>query len=410
MLRFSVSTKTDIDLNSLTIALLNYIISQQKKCGFFVRVEDSDKEQEDESKIQDDLNVLKKFAINTDATVNQSSNLNIYAQLATNLIKTKKAFACFCEEDAKECTQNCKELEQVDIEANVNSGKKYSIRAIKPNKNIKIKDTIVGNVEAKAESIGNVLILKQNGLPSRCFATAVDDMSASITAIVDSQDNLSQTLKQNYLQTLLDYNVDIEYVHIPAISNLNDISLKLLLQEGYLPDTIINYLLAITTKKELELFYLPDAIEWLDVSNISNEPAKFNIDDLKELNRKHLKSINSLALSKIFGFADADIGELLKLYLDNASTIKELDNYIIATFAPKECTKELQELTECIKNAPYIDDYNNFVEYLIENTSINEKEIEEALRVLLTGTKSAINLELVYKYINPYIQEIAKCR
>ena len=410
MLRYSISPNANIDLNSLTVALLNYIISQQKKCGFFVRVEDSDKEQVDESKIQDDINVLKKFAIKTEAVVNQSSNLNIYAQLATNLIKEGKAFACFCDKDAHECSQNCQELEQTDIEAKVNSAKKYSVRIVKPNKNIAFNDIVLGKVKATPKQIGNILILKQSGLPSNDFTTAVDDMSASIDTIIDLEENVNSTLKQIYIQKLLNYNCNIEYAHLPKITNLDTISLKWLLQEGFLPDAIINYLLTLISGEDRGIFYLPDAIEWLKLLNISKEPKTFDLEKLKELNREHLQNIDSLTLSKIFGFADSDIGELLKLYLKDASTIKELDKHIIATFAPKPCTSEIKEVVQVIKNAPFIESYNEFVEYIANNSTLDISSTVSALRVLLTGSDKSPDLELIYRYINPYILEVAKCR
>ena len=410
MLRYSISPKSDIDLNSLTIALLNYIVSQQKQCGFFIRVEDSDKDNRDEAKLEDSISILKKFAINTEAVVNQSSNLNIYAQLATNLIKEKKAFACFCNEESYACTQNCKELKQSEIEAKVNSGKKYSVRAIKPNTNINFGDKILGKVEATPQEIGNILILNQNGLPSNNFATAIDDMSASIDTIIDMQENIDSRLKQIYIHKLLNYDNNIEYAHLPNIKRLDNISLKWLLQEGFLPDAIINYLLTLVNGEERGLFYLPDVIEWLELSNISKESMKFDLEMLKELNRKHLQNFDNIKLSKIFGFADSDIGELLKLYLKDASTIKELDEHIVATFAPKPCTQEIKKLADIVKSAPYIENFDEFVEYLKNKSSLDKSSIIDALRVLLTGNNKSPNLELIYKYLNPYILEVAKCR
>ncbi len=410
MLRYSISPNVDIDLNSLTVALLNYIVSQQKQCAFFIRVEDIEKDKIDESKLQDNINLLKKFAINTEVVVNQSSNLNIYAQLATNLIKEKKAFACFCNEKLQECSQNCKELEASKVESKVNSGEKYSIRVIEPNENIAFRDIILGRIERTAKEIGNILILNKNGLASEDFANSIDDMSASIDTVINTENSINSTIKQIYIHKLLNYNCNIDYAHLPNIKNLDNISLKWLLQEGFLPDAIINYLLTLVTRVDKGVFYLPDAITWLDISNISNKPMEFNLNKLKELNREHLKNLDSLKLSKIFGFADSDIGELLKLYLEDSSTIKELDQHIVATFAAKSCTKEIQEIANIIKDAPYIENFDDFLGYIEKRSSLNRSDIIKAIRVLLTGSNKSPNLELIYKYINPYILEVAKCR
>ena len=44
MLRFAPSPTGDMHIGSLRVALLNYIVSQQKNEDFIVRIEDTDKE------------------------------------------------------------------------------------------------------------------------------------------------------------------------------------------------------------------------------------------------------------------------------------------------------------------------------------------------------------------------------
>jgi len=186
-----------------------------------------------------------------------------------------------------------------------------------------------------------------------------------------------------------------------------------LLEQGFLPDAIINYLLLLGNKTPVEVFTLPEAIEWFDLKNISKAPAKFDIDKLRFLNREHIKRMDSKELSKIFGFADSDIGELAKVYLEESSTIFEIEDKIKNILAPKKCSEswaeEMKTLSKTILKAPMIDDFNEFKNYLIKESGLKGKKLFKPLRLLLTGQESGPELSSIYPFIKPYLLEVARC-
>lgn len=405
MLKFPISTNKDLTLSDLRIALINYIISQQNKTLLLIIVEDINQHKTKESKEQETINTLKKFAINTENRVNQSKNLNIYKQLSANLVKEQKAFICFCEEDSK-CNNNCQELNKDEIKKR--SQEEYSIKIKKPTKVISFNDTLNGIVSTETYNIDNFTILNNKGLPTQTFASAIDNMSMGITNIIKDKKYLIDTLKELYIQEELSYNSDVKYTHLESIDGA-DITIKYLFQEGFLPDAIINYIISLYYETPKKIFYLPEVIEWFNLEKIKKEKLKFNIEELKKINKKYLKAMDSKKLSTIFGFADSDIGEILKLYLENLSTIKELDTIIVNIFSKKECNSEMKALSNIIKKAPMISNYNEFIEYLSKESNLNNETLLSSLSQLILGKNNPKMLEKIFKYINPYLLEVTKC-
>ena len=122
--------------------------------------------------------------------------------------------------------------------------------------------------------------------------------------------------------------------------------------------------------------------------------------------------LDAKELSRYVGFADTEIGELAKIYLEEISTTKELKSKIKLIFSQKEILDELKEsadiLTKAIKSAPYFDEYDDFKNYIMKESGLKGKNFFRPLRVLLTGSEHGPDIALVYKYIKNYIGEIVK--
>ena len=156
---------------------------------------------------------------------------------------------------------------------------------------------------------------------------------------------------------------------------------------------------------------MPEALEWFDLSKLSKSPAKFDIDKLRFINREHLKRIDNKLLSRLFGFADEKIGKLAKLYLEEASTINELESKIKPIFAPKnfegEWSAQMHTMEDIIQNAPMIDDFNEFKAHIMKESGLQGKDFFHPLRLILTGAEYGPELSEIYPLIKPYLLEVA---
>mgnify|MGYP000429730336 CR=1 FL=1 len=190
------------------------------------------------------------------------------------------------------------------------------------------------------------------------------------------------------------------------------LSVKWLIEEGILPVSIANYLVLLDNKAPSEIFTLEEAIEWVDLKKISKEAATFDLDKLRFINRKHLENIEEMRLSKLLGFADNDIGTLAKIYIEEASTIKELKNKLEAIFAPKTSCEGFEEefkiLMKCMRSAPFYADFDELKKYIISETKLSQESLENTLRYILTGSLNGPTLGKIYPLIKNYLGEIIK--
>ena len=432
MLRFAFSPTSDMNIGDLRVALLNYIVSKQKNEELVIRIEDTDKERNIEGKDKEILEILDLFGIEYSQVIYQSANARFHSAMALQLLHEIKAFSCFCSsewldkkrEEAKESKvayrydDACRDLPSELVIDNMNP---FTVRIRKPLEDIVVKDLIKGEIKFNPNDVDSFIIMRQDKIPTYNFACSIDDMLSDISLIIRSEDHMSNTPKQILIRESLGYDKNIEYAHLPIVLNDNgkkmskrdDVpSVKWLLSEGFLPSAIANYLILIGNKPPKEIFSLKEAVEWFDLKSISKSPTRFDINMLKHINREHLKMLDSKELSRYVGFADEEIGELAKIYLEESNTTKDLKSKIAPIFADKEIPDEFKEAAEIIiktiKFAPYFDEYTDFKTYIMKESGLKGNNFFKLLRLVLTGAEHGPDIALVYRYIKNYIGEIVK--
>ena len=414
MLRFAPSPTGDMNIGDLRVAIFNYLVAQQKGEPFSIRIEDRDKDKNITGKDTEIMMILEKFALKHDAVFHQSEHLNLHQTLALRLLKDEKAFICKCTNEESEskfpCTNNCENLRVEEYEELKKSAEKFVIRVKEPKSDIGYSDLIKGELTTTPNEIGSFVILKADTTPTANFAIAADDMMSNISLVIRDENHLLDTPKQIYIKNLLRYENDTQYAHIPTITN--NVSVKELFEQGFIPDAILNYLLVLGNQNApKEIFTLPDAIEWFDLGSISKLALEFDLEKLRLINREHLKMIEDKKLSTLFGFADADIGKLAKVYLQECSTINELEAKIRPIFSPKnfsiECGEAMRILEKIINQAPYFENYATFLQHITTKSELEEKNLLTALRHLLTNRGNGPELSEIYPYIKLYLLEVA---
>ncbi len=403
MLRFAPSSTCDINVGHLRIALFNYIVSKLKDESFVVRIEDIDKKSIIEGKDQEILDILGLFGIEYREVVYQSSYLKYHRAMALQLLHDKRAFNCFCTPET--ILDKRKKAQMLKIEYRYD-GTCENLRA---DMTIDNPNPFVIRLKNPQESF---IIMTQDKEPTHDFASGVDDMIGDISTVVCDKEYLNNTAKQTAIRKALGYDKEIEYLYLPNILNSDKFNIKSLLEEGFLPEAVINYLISITVKTPERIFTLQEALKWFDLSNISKEDVSFDIDKLRLINAEHLKRLDSKELSRYVGFADEDIGEIAKIYLNKLSTLKELRLKIEPIFAPKtipkKFIKEINIIRKAIKEAPHIEEFDDFRHYIIQATKLEGDSIKSLLQLLLTGVEDGADVSSLYPYLKNYLEEIIK--
>ena len=89
-------------IGNLRVALFNHILSKQLNEELLIRVECTAYNSNIEGKEKDILEILNLFSINYSRVAHQSENIKYHTQMAMKLLLDKKAFNCFCTEEALE--------------------------------------------------------------------------------------------------------------------------------------------------------------------------------------------------------------------------------------------------------------------------------------------------------------------
>ncbi|WP_294954838.1 glutamate--tRNA ligase [Sulfurovum sp.] len=433
MLRFAPSPTSDMLIGDLRVAIFNYMVAQQRGEPFIIRIEDTDKKRNIEGKDTEILQILEKFALKHDAVFHQSEHLNIHQTLAVRLLEEGKAFVCTCtpgqieaEKEAAKTNKTayrysgrCCNTDKEELEKLKEGNVPFVIRIKKPEHDIVNHDLVKGEIVTTPNEVDSFVILRADGTPTCNFACACDDMLSNITLIIRGEEHLCDTPKQKHIQEQLGYGEETVYAHLPALLNAegrkmsikeDGSSVKWLFEQGFIPDAIANYLILLGNKTPEEIFTVPEALAWFDLEKISSSPAKFDIDRLRFINRKHLERMDDKRLSMVFGFADAEVGKLAKLYLEEDATLNELETKIKAIFSAKdfdgEWGEQMRVLQKIIADAPMIATFDEFESYMMQASGLKGEAFSKPLKILLTGAGYGPELSDIYPYIKSYLLEV----
>lgn len=412
-----------MSISSLRVALLNFIISKQLNEDLLIRMDDTNKEENIEGKDKEILEILSLFSMDYKGVVYQSENLKYHQKMVMQLMAQKKAFACFCSnEKLKELKETAKKESKpnhydgfcatLSDETVLNCNAPFTVRFKKPMADIHFTDTLKGKFSYKPSDVNSFIVLNHDKTPTANYACAVDDMLYNISTVIREDIHFNNTVEQVHIRQSLGYEKEINYIHVPSLLDEKTYTVKELIDEGFLPSAIANYLVSLGMKTPSETFTLEEAINWFDIEKLSNNVEVFDIEKLKTINQEHLSSMDEMRLSKILGFADSDIGKLGKLYLTQCSTIKEIKSKIDLIFTAKKSFKEfeneLTQIKECLSQAPYYDTVDELMHYITEKTGLTEDKVIKPLEYLITGQNNGPKLSDIYPFIKNYLGEIVK--
>jgi glutamyl-tRNA synthetase len=168
-----------------------------------------------------------------------------------------------------------------------------------------IADLVVGEVRRELtdrEALDpDFVIVRSDGQPVFHLVNVVDDLEMGITDVIRGEDHLSNTAK--HIALFRAFGVEPpRYAHIPLILNPDGskmskrdqgASLTSYLEEGYLPDAVVNYLclLGWSPKDDRQILPIAEVIEKFDVPQILRANARFDLAKLQWLNWEHMKRL-----------------------------------------------------------------------------------------------------------------------
>ena len=439
--RFAPSPTGFMHIGNLRTALYAYLIAKHENGKFLLRIEDTDQARFVEGSTDFIYKTLEQTGLIYDEGPTkdgglgpyiQSKRLDIYKQHVLELVSSGGAYFCFCgktEEidifEKKPFRCDCVNLNTNQIEEKRNEP--HVIRQIIPNGSTTFIDSVYGEITVNNEEIENQVLVKADGYPTYNFANVVDDNLMGITHVIRGSEYLSSTPKYNLLYKSFGWDIPT-YVHLPLIVGHDKVKLSKrngdanfsdLIEEGYLPEAIINYIAMLgwspVTEDNQEIFSLDQLIKSFKIKNIGKSPAVFDKTKLTWFNAQYIQSMDSKNfydlvlpylkksitsdkdLDKISTFLQSRV-EFATDVCDLVTFVDELPSYEIDLYTHKkmktDVTNSLNTLISILPDLESTNDYTiqnlkNIIQNKIEELGVKNGIVLWPIRTALTGTPTS---------------------
>ncbi len=315
-----------LHIGTVRTALYNYLFAKKHGGKIIMRFEDTDRERSTKEFEENILSGLKRLGLHWDGEVfHQSERTALYRKHLEELLKQGKVYYCFCtkeelEEERKKREINklpprysgkCSSLSHADQEEKLRNGMSGVIRFRVPeNKDVAFEDHVRGNVSVNTRDLDDFVIAKDLDSPLYNFCVVVDDHEMAVSHVIRGEDHIPNTPKQILISEAFGWSLP-EFAHLPLILNAdksklskrkNKVSVDDYLNEGYLPEALLNFLALVgwNTPDENEIFSLQELIEAFSLERVHKGGAVFDLDKLLWLNGfyirgKSLEELDALA-------------------------------------------------------------------------------------------------------------------
>ena len=325
--RFAPSPTGFMHLGGLRTALYNYLYARREGGKFILRIEDTDQERFVPGATEVIYETLKGCGLTWDEGPDvggpcgpyiQSERKDLYLPYAQQLVESGHAYYCFCSKEeiderraAVEAAggtwkydKHCLHLSKEEVQEKLAAGIPWTIRMNAPTEGeTSYHDTVFGDMTfPNAEAMDDMVLIKQDGMPTYNFANVIDDHLMGITHVMRGMEYLSSTPRYNFLYEAFGWEVPT-YVHLTTV--MRDAQHKLskrdgdayysdFVDKGYLPEALLNYLALVgwNPGDEREFFTLPELVEAFDIHRLNKSPGIFDVQKLTWFNAEYIRRMD----------------------------------------------------------------------------------------------------------------------
>ena len=429
--RFAPSPTGYMHIGNLRTALYSYLVAKHDDGNFILRIEDTDRERLVEGATDVIKSTLKMTGLNWDEGPDvggdhgpyvQSERKEIYMEYAKKLVEMGHAYYCFCtkerleklhEEDATGgYDRHCRNLSKEEVEANLAAGVPFVIRQKMPLEGTtSYVDSVFGEIKMDNSELQDQILMKADGYPTYNFCHVIDDHLMGVTHVVRGSEYLTSTPKYALLYDAYGWQRPV-YVHLPLLMGKNEdgsvsklskrhgaVSFQDLVNDGYLPEAIINYIALLgwcPKGNEGEFFDLEGLKEVFTIDGVSKSPSVFDFEKLLWFNGEYIHKLDDETFKTLVArFIKSDIPEsvnkdkMLGLLKTRISKLSEIDDKMSFFLTLPEYEKEL-----------FLNKKNKIADFEIVKTVLTEAKL------VLEGIESFDN-DTLFATLSPLAEKLA---
>jgi len=327
--RFAPSPTGHLHIGGARTALFNYLFAKKYGGTFILRIEDTDELRSTGESVKSIFESMKWLGLNWDEgampdgtekgsygpyvqSVREAAG--IYKKYADELVKSGKAYKCYCTplelDEMRKKAQlekrqtgydgSCRSLTEARRKELEDQGRKPVIRFRMPEDGVTAwHDLIHQDVKFENKLLYDFIMLKASGYPTYNFACVVDDHLMEISHVIRGDDHISNTPLQLKVYEALGWKAP-ELGHLSMILGPDGTRLSKrhgatsvgeYRTQGYLPQTMRNYLalLGWSNTDSQQIFKEGELEEKFDLKGCQKSPAIFDPVKLNWMNGEYIR-------------------------------------------------------------------------------------------------------------------------
>lgn len=434
--RFAPSPTGVLHIGSVRQALFSYLYARRHGGRFVLRIEDTDRERSTEASVQAILQGMDWLGLDYDeGPVYQTERIDRYQKLIDKLVEEGKAYRCYC---SKERLADLREMQMkqkikpkydgkcrdLDNTARDNfADKPHVIRFKTPTTgSVTFNDAVRGEITVNNSELDDLIIRRQDGMPTYNFTVVVDDADMGITHVVRGDDHLNNTPRQIHIYQALGFNVP-NFAHTPMVLGQDGqklskrhgaVNVMDYRDMGYLPEALLNFLVRLGwSHGDQEIFSKKEMIELFDLNNINHSASIYNQEKCLWLNQQYIQNTPTNILCELltkslfiqgFDFSQGpDLALVVDLYKNRADTLLVLSESIAYLYKPLDGYDEksvkkhlkgkafeiLKHMLVLLKNLTVeqwtVDSLTESIQSCCERFEVKFPKVAQPLRIALTG-------------------------
>lgn len=409
--RFAPSPTGYLHVGGARTALFSWLYARHCNGQFVLRIEDTDRERSTQPAIDAIIESMKWLNLNWDeGPYYQTKRFDRYKEVIAQMLREGKAYKCYCSKERLEEMRadqmargvkprydghcRCDHCEHSPDEP-------YVVRFKNPTEGtVAFDDLVKGHVEFQNSELDDWIIQRSDGTPTYNFCVVVDDWDMGITHVIRGDDHVNNTPKQINLYKALGAPVPV-FVHLAMI--LGDDGAKLskrhgavsvmqYREDGYLPESLINYLVRLGwSHGDQEIFSRDEMISLFTLEAITKSASGFNTKKLDWLNAHYMKTLDPEVVGRELewhlnriGVNDLSVGpraaDVVKAYAERTHTLKEMAEKALCYYRDFE-DYDPAGVKKWIKEGS-VEVLEDSLQTLQQLSSWDAKSIDEALSAL----------------------------
>jgi glutamyl-tRNA synthetase len=288
-------------------ALQNWIYAKQHDGAFVLRIEDTDAARNRPEWTEGILSALDWIGIirgTYEGPYFQSSYVGKQIEAAARLYADGRAYYCDCTREQIQARTGSQYAgyDGYHRDKGLGPGAGRALRFRTPDEGqTVVVDLIRGKPTFDNDKIEDFVIARSDGTPVFLLANVVDDITMAITHVIRAEEHLPNTPKQQLLWAALGHAPPV-WAHVPIVVNekrqklskrRDKVALEMYRDEGYLADTMRNYLMLLGWAPSGDREIVPWSVieKEFRLEDVNPSPAFFDEKKLRAFNGDYIRAL-----------------------------------------------------------------------------------------------------------------------